>query len=176
MAAGPAPAGHVVHDARRWSRDDPDAPVAVVEPEPPARPPGAPDVDDPAPLLRIGIMIRSVLKETRGLTLDEHARERVRDLQRRAVDELTRHLGPTLRDELHALELPLPDDHAPDEVELRIAQAGLVGWLEGLFQGAQVAIAAQQSTAGAQLARLRHDALSRGGDHAAPAADAQPYL
>jgi len=152
----------VVHDARRWSRDDPPAPPPADEPGPSSRPAGAPDVDDPAPLLRIGTMIRSVLEETRGLTLDEHARERVRDLQGRALDELTRHLGPQLRDELQTVEVPLPDDHVPDEVELRIAQAALVGWLEGLFQGAQVAIAAQQAAAGAQLARLRQDALARG--------------
>lgn len=154
----------MVHDARRWSRDGSPVPAPAPAEEPPPRPPGAPDVDDPAPLLRIGFMVRSVLEETRALTLDEHARERLRDLQQRALDEITRHLGPELRDELHAVRLSLPDDRVPDEVELRIVQAGLVGWLEGLFQGAQVAVAAQESAAGSQLAQLRRDALARGAD------------
>jgi hypothetical protein len=120
-------------------------------------------------------MIHAVLDQTRGLELDESARERMQDLQRRAVDELARHLGPELREELQAMTLSLPEDHVPDEVELRIAQAGLVGWLEGLFQGAQVAIAAQQSAAGAQLATLRRDALARGDGHA-PVGSPGTYL
>lgn len=175
MAAGPGP---VVHDARRWDRDEdhPPAPASTAPtPTAPSRPPGAPDVDDPAPLLRIGTMIHTVLEESRGLTLDAQARERMQDMQRRAVDELTRHLGPELREELDAVRLRLPDDHVPDDVELRVAQAGLVGWLEGLFQGAQVAIAAQQSAAGAQLAQLRREALARGGDHT-PTGSSGSYL
>jgi hypothetical protein len=176
VAAGPGP---VVHDARRWDRDEDHAPVPpppTTAPSPPARPPGVPDVDDPAPLLRIGTMIHTVLEESRGLTLDERARERLQDMQRRAVDELTRHLGPELREELQNVRLALPADHVPDQVALRIAQAGLVGWLEGLFQGAQVAIAAQQSAAGAQLAQLRRDALTRGGDQAPSAGSSDTYL
>ncbi|MGZ6772866.1 MAG: proteasome activator, partial [Mycobacteriaceae bacterium] len=43
----------------------------------------------------------------------------------------------------------------PSESELRIAQAQLVGWLEGLFHGIQTAIYAQQMAARAQLEQMR---------------------
>ncbi|WP_345415363.1 proteasome activator [Actinomycetospora chlora] len=171
-AAAPAPsptAGPVVHDTRRWSRDGGPPPVA---PGPPA-PPGAPaaadgtagtgdrDVLDAGPLLRIGTMIRKVLEEVRETPLDDRARERVRDLRARAMDELSTHLGPELREELQALEVPLPADGVPSDVELRIAQAQLVGWLEGLFQGAQMAFAAEQMAQRSQLERLRQEATQQ---------------
>ncbi|MFC5139852.1 proteasome activator [Actinomycetospora rhizophila] len=168
-AAGPpAPAaGPVVHDTRRWSRDGRATPAAPSTA--PARsataPPAAPDtpseVIDAGPLLRIGTMIRKVLEEVRDTPLDERARERVRDLRDRAVEELTAHLGPELRRELTALEIPLPSDEVPEDVELRIAQAQLVGWLEGLFQGAQMAFAAEQMAARSQLERIRHEATQQ---------------
>ncbi len=159
--ARPAPA---VHDTRRWSRDGTPPPAAPPEPE---RPAGRPDVDDPSPLLRLGLMVRAVLEELRTLTPDEHACERVRELQHRAVTELEQHLGPGLRDELDAVLVPLPGDRVPEVAELRLAQAALVGWLEGLFQGAQIALFAHQSSAGAQLDRLRRDAGARNGERAA---------
>jgi hypothetical protein len=166
----------VAHDARRWSRNDPGTAAATAEatPPPPPGPPGTPDVDDPAPLLRIGLMVRSVLEETRTLTLDQHARERFRELQDHAVTELARHLGPRLREELRSVLPVVPTDRSPDAVELRIAQAALVGWLEGIFQGAQVAITAQQSAAGAALARMRREALARGTEQ--PATSEGQYL
>jgi hypothetical protein len=111
--------------------------------------------------LRIGTMIRKVLEEVREAPLDDRARERVRDLRTRAVDELAAHLGPELRRELQALDVPLPEGEVPGDVELRIAQAQLVGWLEGLFQGAQMAFAAEQMAARSQLERLRHEATQQ---------------
>ncbi|MDD7939553.1 DUF2587 domain-containing protein [Actinomycetospora lutea] len=165
-AAAPA-AGPVVHDARRWSRDGRAAPVepgaapARSAPESAGDPGTDPEAVDAGPLLRIGTMIRKVLEEVRDIPLDDRARTRVRDLRRRAVEELTRHLGPELRRELEALDVPLPTDEVPDEVELRIAQAQLVGWLEGLFQGAQMAFAAEQMAARSQLERIRHEATQR---------------
>jgi hypothetical protein len=165
-AAGPpAPtAGPVVHDTRRWSRDGRATPAASSAPSarsaPPARDTPS-EVIDAGPLLRIGTMIRKVLEEVRDTPLDERARERVRDLRDRAVEELTAHLGPELRRELTALEIPLPPGEVPEDVELRIAQAQLVGWLEGLFQGAQMAFAAEQMAARSQLEQLRHEATQQ---------------
>ncbi|PVZ06334.1 proteasome activator [Actinomycetospora cinnamomea] len=160
-------AGPVIRDSRRWSRDDRSAPAAAPAPPTPAAAPsegsGAdPDVIDAGPLLRIGTMIRKVLEEVRETPLDDRARERVRDLRTRAMDELVTHLGPDLREELQALDVPLPTDEVAGDAELRIAQAQLVGWLEGLFQGAQMALAAQQMAARSQLSRLRSEAQPQG--------------
>lgn len=165
MAAGPETqgAGPVVRDARRWSRDDRAAPAPETEPEEPPRPPGAPDFDDPVPLLRIMTMVRGVLDEIKATTLDEHTRLRVRELHRRVVDEIVGHLGPDLREELEAVRMPLPDDRVPDQTDLRIAEAGLAGWLDGLFRGAQVAMAAQEAAAATQLAELRRDTSTGSG-------------
>ncbi|MHC1557844.1 proteasome activator [Actinomycetospora sp. C-140] len=180
-AAPSAPsAGPVVHDTRRWSRDG--APVPAPPPAAPVVPasdgaaaaPGAErEVTDAGPLLRIGTMIRKVLEEVRDTPLDDRARERVRDLRNRAVDELATHLGPELREELRALDVPLPDAEVPSDVELRIAQAQLVGWLEGLFQGAQMAFAAEQMSRQSQLERLRAEAAGQGDARATTSA---PYL
>ena len=93
--------------------------------------------------------------------MDEGARERLREVRRRAVDELTTHLGPELRRELQALDVPLPADGMSGDVELRMAQAQLVGWIEGLFQGAQMAFAAEQVAARSQLERLREATQGR---------------
>ena len=160
--------GAVVHDTRRWSRDGaagPAAPAvpAVPAPRAPARPADDRDgnVLDAGPLLRIGTMIRKVLEEVRDTPLDDRARERVRELRNRAIEELATHLGPELREELAALDVPLPADEVPSDVELRIAQAQLVGWLEGLFQGAQMAFAAEQMAARSQLERLRTEAAQQ---------------
>jgi hypothetical protein len=160
-AAETAPTdGPVIHDSRRWSRDGSATPPARTESAAPAptRPAPEPEALDAGPLLRIGTMIRKVLDEVRETPLDDRARERVRELRTRAVEELVSHLGPDLRHELQALDVPLPAGEDVGDVELRIAQAQLVGWLEGLFQGAQMALAAQQLAASSQLGRLRREA------------------
>ncbi|MDF2977069.1 MAG: hypothetical protein K0S40_1797 [Actinomycetospora sp.] len=162
------PAAPVIRDSRRWSRDARSAPASPPAPPAPAdaAPSGdaeaEPDVLDAGPLLRIGTMIRKVLDELRDTPLDDRARERVRELRTRAMDELLAHLGPDLRQELQALDVPLPADEVAGDAELRIAQAQLVGWLEGLFQGAQMALAAQQMAARSQLGRLRREAQAPG--------------
>ncbi|GAA4880553.1 proteasome activator [Actinomycetospora straminea] len=177
-ATGAPVAGPVVHDTRRWSRDGappaaaaPSVPRAVrAGPEPAAGPER--EVIDAGPLLRIGTMIRKVLEEVRDTPLDDGARQRVRDLRTHAVDELVAHLGPELRAELRALDVGLPADEVPSDLELRIAQAQLVGWLEGLFQGAQMAFAAEQVAQRSQLERLRQEANQQ--REARPAS--APYL
>ncbi|GAB3530550.1 bacterial proteasome activator family protein [Arthrobacter monumenti] len=101
-------------------------------------------VDEPAKVMRIGTMIRQLLEEVRSAPLDEKARERLVEIHGRSVKELEDGLAPELVSELHRLNLPFSDEEVPSDAELRIAQAQLVGWLEGLFHGIQTAIAAQQ--------------------------------
>ena len=94
-------------------------------------------VEQPAKVMRIGSMIKQLLDEVRSAPLDEASRARLRDIHRRSVTELEDGLAPELRDELERLSLPFTDDVVPSDGELRIAQAQLVGWLEGLFHGIQ---------------------------------------
>lgn len=101
-------------------------------------------VDEPAKVMRIGTMIRRLLEEVRSAPLDEKARGRLVEIHERSVKELEDGLAPELVDELHRINLPFTDDEVPSDAELRIAQAQLVGWLEGLFHGIQTALAAQQ--------------------------------
>ncbi|KHL02551.1 bacterial proteasome activator family protein [Sinomonas humi] len=102
-------------------------------------------VDEPAKVMRIGTMIRQLLEEVKGAPLDEAARTRLAEIHDRSIHELEDGLAPELVDELHRISLPFSDDAVPSESELRVAQAQLVGWLEGLFHGIQTAIAAQQA-------------------------------
>jgi hypothetical protein len=102
-------------------------------------------VDEPAKVMRIGTMIRQLLEEVKSAPLDDAARGRLAEIHERSIKELEDGLAPELIEELERISLPLPDDKAPSDAELRIAQAQLVGWLEGLFHGIQAAIAAQQA-------------------------------
>ena len=102
-------------------------------------------VDEPAKVMRIGTMIRQLLDEVKGAPLDEAARNRLAEIHERSIAELEDGLAPELVDELHRISLPFTDAAVPSESELRVAQAQLVGWLEGLFHGIQTAIAAQQA-------------------------------
>ncbi|MDK1361444.1 bacterial proteasome activator family protein [Arthrobacter sp. zg-Y1219] len=108
-------------------------------------------VDEPAKVMRIGTMIKQLLEEVRNAPLDDAARNRLAEIHARSVRELEDGLAPELVDELHRVNLPFLDDTVPTDAELRIAQAQIVGWLEGLFRGIQTAIAAQQ-TANQQMA------------------------
>ncbi len=101
-------------------------------------------VDEPAKVMRIGTMIRQLLEEVKSAPLDEAARTRLAQIHQRSINELEDGLAPELVDELHRITLPFSEDTIPSDAELRIAQAQLVGWLEGLFHGIQAAIAAQQ--------------------------------
>lgn len=118
-------------------------------------------VEQPAKVMRIGTMIKQLLEEVRAAPLDERGRERLRAIHQSSIRELEQGLAPELRDELDRLTLPFGDD-VPSEAELRIAQAQLVGWLEGLFHGIQTALVAQQMAAQQQLADIRRRALPPG--------------
>lgn len=115
-------------------------------------------VSQPAKVMRIGAMIKQLLDEVKSAPLDEAARARLRDIHARSLIELEDGLAPELVDELSRLSLPLTDTDAPSEAELRIAQAQLVGWLEGLFHGIQTALFAQQMAARAQFEEMRRRA------------------
>lgn len=112
-------------------------------------------VEQPAKVMRIGTMIKQLLEEVRAAPLDEASRARLRQIHENSITELEDGLAPELREELHRLSLPFNDDTPPSEAELRIAQAQLVGWLEGLFHGIQTALFAQQMAARAQLEQMR---------------------
>jgi Protein of unknown function (DUF2587) len=116
-------------------------------------------VEQPAKVMRIGTMIKQLLEEVRAAPLDEAGRARLREIHQSSIRELEQGLAPELRDELSRLSLPFSDDSVPSEAELRIAQAQLVGWLEGLFHGIQTALFAQQMAARAQLEQMRGRAL-----------------
>jgi len=102
-------------------------------------------VDEPAKVMRIGTMIRQLLEEVKSAPLDDAARGRLAEIHERSIKELEDGLAPELIEELERISLPFPEEKAPSDAELRIAQAQLVGWLEGLFHGIQAAMAAQQA-------------------------------
>jgi len=111
-------------------------------------------VEQPAKVMRIGSMIRQLLEEVKAAPLDEASRQRLKEIHQSSIKELEAGLAPELVEELERLALPFTDQ-TPSEAELRIAQAQLVGWLEGLFHGIQTAIYAQQVAARAQLEQMR---------------------
>jgi hypothetical protein len=104
--------------------------------------------------MRVGNMIRQLLEEVRAAPLDEKSRARLKEIHASSIKELEDGLAPELVDELERLSLPFGDE-VPSEAELRIAQAQLVGWLEGLFHGIQTTLFAQQMAARAQLEQMR---------------------
>ena len=121
--------------------------------EPVEEPQGA--VTEPAKVMRIGSMVKQLLDEVRQAPLDEASRERLAEIYERSVTELAQALSPDLQEELRSLALPFDADSVPTDGELRIAQAQLVGWLEGLFHGIQATLFAQQLAARQQLEQMR---------------------
>jgi hypothetical protein len=119
-------------------------------------------VEQPAKVMRIGTMIKQLLEEVRAAPLDDASRSRLREIHKTSISELEDGLAPELRDELERLTLPFTEDGVPSDAELRIAQAQLVGWLEGLFHGIQTALFAQQMAARQQLEQMRQGALPPG--------------
>lgn len=119
-------------------------------------------VNSPSKVLRIGSMIKTLLDEVRGVSLDEASRNRLADIYHTSIVELKDGLSPDLASELEKLSLPFSDDQPPSESELRVAQAQLVGWLEGLFHGIQATLFAQQSAARMQLEDMRKKGLPAG--------------
>lgn len=116
-------------------------------------------VEQPAKVMRIGTMIKQLLEEVRAAPLDEASRVRLREIHETSIKELSDGLAPELRAELQRITLPFGEDSVPSDAELRVAQAQLVGWLEGLFHGIQTALFAQQMAARAQLDEMRRRAL-----------------
>ena len=119
---------------------------------------GAPQtnsVTEPAKVMRIGSMVKQLLDEVRHSPLDDKSRERLAEIYDRSVTELADALSPDLQQELRMLALPFDEDAPPTDGELRIAQAQLVGWLEGLFHGIQATLFAQQLAARQQLEQMR---------------------
>jgi hypothetical protein len=119
-------------------------------------------VEQPAKVMRIGTMIKQLLEEVRAAPLDDASRNRLREIHGRSIRELEDGLAPELREELDRLALPFGEEAVPSDAELRIAQAQLVGWLEGLFHGIQTALFAQQISARQQLEQMRQGALPPG--------------
>ncbi|MCX2712661.1 MULTISPECIES: bacterial proteasome activator family protein [unclassified Mycolicibacterium] len=112
-------------------------------------------IEQPAKVMRIGTMIKQLLEEVRAAPLDDASRSKLLQIHRSSISELEDGLAPELREELERLTLPFTEDAVPTDAELRIAQAQLVGWLEGLFHGIQTALFAQQMAARAQLEQMR---------------------
>ncbi len=129
-------------------------------------------ISSPGKVMRIGSMIKQLLEEVRQAPLDEQSRVRLRGIYEQSVKELSTSLSPDLREELNELALPFSGDDVPTESELRIAQAQLVGWLEGLFHGIQATLFAQQMAAQAGLQQMRQRGLPPGSETAPEAAGA----
>ena len=121
-------------------------------------------VEQPAKVMRIGSMVKQLLEEVRHSPLDEASRSRLREIYETSVRELAESLSPDLQGELARLAIPFGDGAAPSEAELRVAQAQLVGWLEGLFHGIQATLFAQQMQARAQLEEMRRRGLPPGAE------------
>jgi hypothetical protein len=143
---------------------NPDEVLSPGQGEPSAESTSEPDSDfisQPAKVMRIGAMVKNLLDEARAAPLDEAGRVRLREIYETSIHELSGALSPDLGDELSRMLPPFSAD-IPSESELRIAQAQLVGWLEGLFHGIQASLFAQQAAAAAQLEKMRDRSLSPG--------------
>ncbi|MCR6688391.1 MAG: bacterial proteasome activator family protein [Cellulomonas sp.] len=163
MAVGP----RVGENAPVSDDQQPDEPRIVIVPADRTDEPGGADepeesdedvrgmVAQPAKVMRIGTMIKQLLDEVRSAPLDDAARARLAEVHERSLHELEEGLSPELIEELHRITLPFTEDATPSDAELRIAQAQLVGWLEGLFHGIQTALVAQQMATQAQLHQMR---------------------
>jgi hypothetical protein len=111
-------------------------------------------ISQPAKVMRIGSMVKSLLEEARNSPLDDAGRQRLRQIYEQSVAELSGALSTDLSAELSRMALPFSTE-VPTDSELRVAQAQLVGWLEGLFHGIQASLFAQQAAAQAQLEQMR---------------------
>lgn len=117
-------------------------------------------IAEPAKLLRIVSMVRELLDETRQASMDDKGRAQLRQIYERSLLELKDVLSPDLQRELETLAIPMQG--VPSESEIRVAQAQLVGWLEGLFHGIQAALWTQQMAARAQFEEMRRRGLTPG--------------
>ncbi|OGL17139.1 MAG: hypothetical protein A3F92_05885 [Candidatus Rokubacteria bacterium RIFCSPLOWO2_12_FULL_71_22] len=134
--------------------------------------PAGESIEQPAKLIRIAAMIRELLEEVRQSSLDEPGRKRLRQVYERALAALREGLSEDLQQELDTLTIPLQG--TPSQSEIRVAQAQLVGWLEGLFHGIQAALWAQHMQARAQLEEMRRRGLPPGPSEAGPEGTPRP--
>jgi Protein of unknown function (DUF2587) len=130
-------------------------------------------VGSPAKVMRIGSMVKQLLDEVKSAPLDDASRARLADIYERSIVELGGALSPDLQTELKSLAHPFDKKHPPSDAELRIAQAQLVGWLEGLFHGIQATLFAQQLAARQQLEQMRGEIPQRTGS-SSPEQDGRP--
>lgn len=131
-------------------------------------------IESPAKIIRIGAMVKQLLEEVRNTSLDEAARDHLRDIYENSLTELATALSPDLVEELDRLSLDFEDNEIPSESELRIAKAQLVGWLEGLFHGIQATLVAQQMAARHQLEGMRGQLPMAGNEEAGQQAPSGP--
>ena len=148
-----------VHDSPRIVVVGPDGVATETDVQQSRERPVTEMIEQPAKVMRVGNMIRQLLEEVRAAPLDEKSRARLKEIHASSIKELEDGLAPELIDELERLSLPFAEDEIPSESELRIAQAQLVGWLEGLFHGIQTTLFAQQMAARAQLEQMRRALL-----------------
>ena len=158
------PDGMAVAGDQAGGREDGDEPRSVAD-----------LVEQPDKVMRIGSMIRQLLDEVKSAPLDEASRTRLREIHQASIKELEQGLAPELVEELERLSLPFAQE-TPSESELRIAQAQLVGWLEGLFHGIQTAIYAQQMASRAQLEQMRRALPAGHGGHPAQQPTGMPTM
>ena len=123
--------------------------------------PAQEQVTQPTKLIRIASMVRNMLEEVRRAPIDDAGRKALREIHERSIHELEGVLSPDLKRELSDVVLPFNSD-APTESEVRLAQAQLVGWLEGLFQGIQATLFTQQMAAQGQFDEMRRRAIESG--------------
>jgi hypothetical protein len=150
----------------------PNGELFVVGGPDPAGPAAKPDdvaaIVEPAKVMRIGRMISRLLDEVKDAPLDDASRARLREIYTQSIDELAGGLDAELAEELRRITSPFATDNTPSDAELRVAQAQLVGWLEGLFQGLQTALVAQQMAARSQVEQMRKALGGRPGPEGTP--------
>ena len=160
MQDGPSPATEREHVRPELVERDGDRAAAEAVEEPAAED-ASEQISSPTKLIRIASMVRTMLDEVRRAPLDDAGRRRLAEIHEKSLQELESVLSPDLRQELADVVLPLTSD-APTESELRLAQAQLVGWLEGLFHGIQATLFTQQAAAQGQLDQMRRRAIDQG--------------
>ncbi len=126
------------------------------------------DIESPGKIIRIGAMIKQLLEEVRNTSLDDASREQLGRIYDSSILELKTALSPELGQELDSLSFDFSAEEPPTEAEVRLAQAQLVGWLEGLFHGIQATLVAQQMAARQQLEGVRGELPERTGSAPVP--------
>ena len=131
-------------------------------------------IEKPAKVVRVGTMMRQLLEEVKSSPLDDQSRVRLKEIYQSSISELGSALSDDLREELNRLASPFGAETSPSNDELRIAQAQLVGWLEGLIQGIQAAMFAHQFMNNPELKDLKPGMLSQAGDNEPDFKDDRP--